>query len=316
MSGLFSDAMRDINVRIVVGITNVLTIVGSVFILVSYLCFPSLRTGARLILLHLSLMDLVVGLAHFVGGYTMYWDQHVSNTTFCKAQAFVGYYSIISSVLWTVCLSAYMYCLSSRVTAARTNSGYIRYHIWPSCAVCYGIPLILAFWALRTGRLGYSPYDAAGWCSIVTRTTSRDDFFASAFGFDVWIYLAMILITILYVSSHCFRRLHRSEDGPRAMDYKFVFIPVVFIFLRMWTCILDLLFYMKMADDLPHGLVFALIFLSGIGDSAQGFANTILFVCFTKTVRDAFRKSFCPCGYTQRNWGLANISRSRANHLA
>ena len=208
MSGLFSDAMRDINVRIVVGITNVLTIVGSVFILVSYLCFPSLRTGARLILLHLSLMDLVVGLAHFVGGYTMYWDQHVSNTTFCKAQAFVGYYSIISSVLWTVCLSAYMYCLSSRVTAARTNSGYIRYHIWPSCAVCYGIPLILAFWALRTGRLGYSPYDAAGWCSIVTRTTSRDDFFASAFGFDVWIYLAMILITILYVSSHCFRRLH------------------------------------------------------------------------------------------------------------
>ena len=34
-------------------------------------------------------------------------------------------------------------------------------------------------------------------------------------------------------------------------------------------------------------------FSKGIGDSAQGFTNAILFVCFTKTVRDAFRRVFC-----------------------
>ena len=209
----FSKATGDLSVRAVVGTTNVLAILGSALILVSYLCFPSLRTGARLILLHLSLMDLVVGLAHFVGGVVMYAGGNATySATFCSAHAFVGYYAIISSVLWTVCLSVYMYCLSvysnGGARAGGMMSAYIRYHIWPSCVVCYGIPLILALWAQRTGRLGHSSYDAAGWCTIVTRTHSRDDSFASALGFDLWIYLAMILITVLYISSHFLRRLH------------------------------------------------------------------------------------------------------------
>ena len=34
-------------------------------------------------------------------------------------------------------------------------------------------------------------------------------------------------------------------------------------------------------------------FPQGIGDSAQGFTNAILFVCFTKAVRDAFKRVLC-----------------------
>ena len=229
MADTFSTDTDNLAVRVVVGLTNVLTILGSVLILASYLCFPSLRTGARLILLHLSLMDLVVGLAHFIGGVLDFNSRFNltsggplgTNTysvlpgiyTFCKIQAFVGYYAIVSSVLWTVCLSVYMHLLSERGARLPTKSALADYHIWISCAACYGIPLLLSLWALLTGRLGYSPYDSAGWCTLKTYTKGkgRDDIFASVIGFDLWIYLAMILITVLYASSHVHRRMHVSS---------------------------------------------------------------------------------------------------------
>ena len=206
----------NIPVSVVVGITNVLTILGSSLILISYLCFPSLRTGARLILLHLSLMDLVVGLAHFIGGITDINSRYnltgsgtsgtnaVSVATgieaFCKIQAFVGYYAIISSVLWTVCLSVYMYLLNEHT---RRTVHVIKYYIWSSYLGCYGIPLFLTLWTLLTGRLGYAPYDSAGWCTLITKdpVTERHSSFVSVFGFDLWIYLAVVVITVLYVSN-------------------------------------------------------------------------------------------------------------------
>ena len=202
--------------RVVVGITNVLTILGSALILVSYLCFPSLRTGARLILLHLSLMDLVVGLAHFIGGVSDLNSRFNltsggplgTNTysvlpgiyTFCKIHAFVGYYAIISSVLWTVCLSVYMYLLNEHT---RRTLHVIKYYIWPSYVACYGTPLFLTLWAQLTGRLGYAPYDSAGWCTLITKDpiTGKYSSFVSIFGFDLWIYLSVVVISVLYVSN-------------------------------------------------------------------------------------------------------------------
>ena len=213
MDGFTSE---NVLVRVVVGITNVLTILGSALILVSYLCFPSLRTGARLILLHLSLMDLVVGLAHLVGGvsdlnskYNLTKSGPAGRNTysvspgidvFCKIQAFVGYYAIISSVLWTVCLSVYMYLLNEH-TLRMLN--VIKYYIWLACAACYGIPLFLTLWTQLTGRLGYAPYDSAGWCTLITKDpiTQQENSFVSVFGFDLWIYLAVVIITVLYVSN-------------------------------------------------------------------------------------------------------------------
>ena len=45
------------------------------------------------------------------------------------------------------------------------------------------------------------------------------------------------------------------------------------------------------------------LFPQGIGDSAQGFANAVLFVCFTKAVRDAFLRSIA-CKSCRKPAGL------------
>ena len=41
-------------------------------------------------------------------------------------------------------------------------------------------------------------------------------------------------------------------------------------------------------------------FVQGIGDSSQGFANAIIFVIFTKNIRDSFIKCIC-CGKRGKN---------------
>ena len=56
-------------------------------------------------------------------------------------------------------------------------------------------------WLLATARFGYSPSNT-GWCSILIIKASSDepDIYAAAFGYDIWIYLCMILVPLLYVT--------------------------------------------------------------------------------------------------------------------
>ena len=48
------------------------------------------------------------------------------------------------------------------------------------------------------------------------------------------------------------------------VDYKFVIIPVVFVFLRIWTEIMNILFlYVQISyDTLPESVTLALLYLS------------------------------------------------------
>ncbi len=48
------------------------------------------------------------------------------------------------------------------------------------------------------------------------------------------------------------------------IDYKFIFIPVIFVLLRMWGVILDILYvYVGLHDNqIPKAINFTLIFFS------------------------------------------------------
>ncbi len=66
----------------------------------------------------------------------------------------------------------------------------------------------MTLWSLLTDRLGFSPYDSGGWCSnIFTQPeTGYRDRFASAFSYDLWIYLTVFLVPILSISVHLYIR--------------------------------------------------------------------------------------------------------------
>ena len=211
-------------VRLIVGVTCFLSIVGAILIILSYVCFKNLRTRAREVLFHLSLMDLGVAAANFIGDI-VYFDQfyHINGTNsyghsviiypskavqnLCITQSFFGVYFTLGSILWTISLAVYLYFL-----LVHRDSHHAKYFLWFSYITCWGAPVFVTMWLVLTHRLGYSPYNSSGWCAlvVVNPATHSRDYYAVVIGYDLWIYLAMILVPVMYLSVRWFLREEAS----------------------------------------------------------------------------------------------------------
>lgn len=207
-SSIFED--KNISVRTVVGITCVLSISGSLLIILSYLIQKN-RTKAREILVHISLMDLGVALSNLIG-LSVYFDHFYSEGAtppviidyFCKIQAFFSMYCTLGSIFWTTALAAYLYI----VILHHKNPKYSLYFLRFCCFLCYGLAIGISVWLLFIHKLGYAPYDSSGWCSLIVKDpnspTQEVDLFVLIFAYDLWIYLAIILIVVFYVAIRSF----------------------------------------------------------------------------------------------------------------
>ena len=207
---------KDAKMRTVVGVSCCLSILGSLLIILSYILFKKRRTRAREILLHISLMDLGVALANLIG-LSVYFDRYYAyhfriNPSYevpayieglCKTQAFFATYCMYASVLWTIALAGFLYFL-----IIYQKSKIATYFLWSSYVICYAVPLLVTMWLATTNRLGYSPYDSSGWCSLIV-TVSLDfegvwhrniDMFLTILGYNLWVYLAFVTIPMFYLS--------------------------------------------------------------------------------------------------------------------
>ena len=208
----------DDNLKIIVGITCSLSVVGALLIIFSFACFKKLRTTTRLILVHISVMDFGVAVANLVGitvGFDRYYfdpvngnytpsgwpvlkDPNKAVVALCKTQAAVAVFSTTGSILWTLCMSVYIYF---RIVHHNTPN-VARTALWVITVFCYAIPAFFVLWTVLTGRLGYSPYNSEGWCGVamVDVTTGQKHIVFAIIGYDLWICLTYFLVPILYVS--------------------------------------------------------------------------------------------------------------------
>ena len=200
------------SVRVVTCITCCLSILGSILIILTFVFFRKLRTKARQILVHLSIMDMGIAISNLVGAsiyFDKYYYAYEGNLTIwlhpshfhdnlCKTQAFFAMYSTYGSIFWTNCLAIYLY-----FTIVHHNARINKLIVWISCVVCYLLPLGLCLWLLMSHRLGFSPYGSGGWCTIISvhPITKVKDYFAVSFGYDMWIYLTFILIPVLFIGT-------------------------------------------------------------------------------------------------------------------
>ena len=206
--------------RAVVGVSCCLSIIGSLVIILSYILFKKRRTRAREILLHISLMDLGVALANLIGlsvYFDQYYDRHLytdrKNYTvpsyidgLCKTQAFFAIYCTHASVLWTIALAGFLYFVivyqKSRISTYFLRSSYV---------FCYAIPFLVTMWLVLTKKLGYSPFDSSGWCSLIVtiafdskgHSYRKINLVTTIIGYDLWVYLAFVTIPIFYLSIRC-----------------------------------------------------------------------------------------------------------------
>ena len=116
----------------------------------------------------------------------------------CTAQAFLAHYFTYGSVLWTIALAIFIYFI-----IVHYRKRYVKYVLRASYVFCYGLPVIICFWLFFTDRLGYSPANGL-WCSIVLERYNKRDIFATFFGYDLWIYLAFVVVPIFFVAVKLF----------------------------------------------------------------------------------------------------------------
>ena len=205
--GLHPEAERKTIVASVIYLTCSLSIIGSLLIIITYILFRDLRTNVRLILLHLSIMDLGIGLANLIGtaiNFNKYYTAHRRSNFdlmdgVCRTQAVFAAYSTYGSILWTNCLAVYLYFAVVHRISKKAAACLMSF----MSLFCYLLPVLLTCWLIVTHKLGPSPYGSGGWCAIVDVdpiTGVRNNFTVS-FGYDMWIYLTFILVPILYIGT-------------------------------------------------------------------------------------------------------------------
>ena len=170
-----------------------------------------IRSKARELIVHLSVMDLMYSTANLVGLWLPYHEHLITNHTdtstyrtyhgVCKAQAFLAIYGTIGSVLWTLGLAVYLYYrIVSRDKVVTKRVVIVLY------VLCYSLPLYATLWLLIKKGLGYSdsPLSGGGWCSLSDDIDLLENFMT----YDIWIWLDIIILIPLYFLIH----IHISEE--------------------------------------------------------------------------------------------------------
>ena len=144
-------------VKITVGTTCLLSVLGASLIILTYVAFRDLRTTGRQLLVNLSVADILVALTHFTGLYTNY-DRFLSpcngpnvygnftNLTdpWCATQGALTMFSVLASFLWTIAVAVYLFVVI--VVNRALWAKRLRAVFYP---VCWGVPgvIVVAFGA-------------------------------------------------------------------------------------------------------------------------------------------------------------------------
>ena len=199
------------SMQLVTGAVCIMSMAGSLAIILTYALVKDIRSKARELLAHISLMDFMYTTANLVGLSLPYHDYltktaNVSKTDHdiyhrvCQVQAFFAVYGTIGSVLWTLGLAVYLYY---RVVAR--DAAVTRRLVKVLYGVCYVLPLYSSLWLLLHHGVGYSYYatSGAGWCFVNDDVAGLDLFMT----YDIWLWLGVVILIPLYLTTHIHTKL-------------------------------------------------------------------------------------------------------------
>ncbi|XP_071170906.1 G-protein coupled receptor 157-like [Mytilus edulis] len=276
---------------ILTAIVSSLSIFGGLGITFIYVLYKDLRTPGRRLLVYLSLMDALTAFGNILGViWLIHRDSPVihKSMAYCKIQSGMTIYSSISSFSWTVVMGL---CLVFSIVRSSPSfaSKYMKlFHI-----ISWLLPATITIIALSTNVLGYdTTLDQPSWCWIDPRVPHALfwQFFTGKF-WEICTYIATIVLYSM-VKVFLWRKskttLTKAKKTRKAAlqeaNLKLTFVPVVFIVFRFWGTLRFLLGFFA-HDYASSGDSRWIAILQGIGDSIQGFANFVFYVCLTEQVR-------------------------------
>jgi len=263
------------------------SLLGALAILCSWF-FPETRSPTRRLVIILSIADII-------SSQTYLWPIE-SNQILCQVQAVVSSHFTTTSFWLTALIGIHLYLSIKRnlAFAERCTKYLIMF-----CLAYPTVTSVVLILTHRTGRL-----DSLPWCFIPKK---ENDYIwmilriAVIYG-PLWICWILTIVFYILTKREINRTLNRTSIVTRgslkefSIQRKLTFIPIVFALIRLPGTIHRVLNMLSSKDYFPLAL------LQSIGDPLQGFANGIMYVLFTKKVREcyisAFKRIFC-C-YTAR----------------
>ena len=179
-----------------VGVTCVLSILGSGIIILSYILFRELRTTMRYILLQLSIADFVVAAANLFGVlYSFQFPADVGQETYdpvCIAQAAIALLGTDASILWTMIFISYVYMLITCYKPKRSMNITV---LTLLSLFSWIIPLVLVLVYSAKGYFGYDPGFSPGFCTIYAE--NKTEMFRTIVGYEIFLYSSFLVLPIV-----------------------------------------------------------------------------------------------------------------------
>lgn len=116
-------------------VVSFLSLFGSLFIIITYICFKKIRNYAYKLVTYLAFSDILLAIGNLMTLETMKNDEENSN---CKAQAFLINYGGLASIFWTSIIAWSIY--SATVLSAKN----LRQKNWKFLLFGFGLSLILS----------------------------------------------------------------------------------------------------------------------------------------------------------------------------
>ncbi|XP_028413145.1 G-protein coupled receptor 157-like [Dendronephthya gigantea] len=227
------------------------------------------------------------------------WHQTQTATPACQIEGFIIIFSMTSSFFWTSCLTIHLYLIiMNKNHLISTSKKMFIFH-----AVGWGLPLILAFIALGGNALGPSPalnknesyikLTTGGWCWIKDFHDDRKTLAWTMMTSKFWELSSYLLITVLCLTIFLTLRFKIQETDSigedtlaeaRKVERRMMFIPIAFILLRIWGTVRYFAFLSTLSVRTSVLKNIPLYAMQGLGDSGQGFANSIFFGISNKRV--------------------------------
>lgn len=285
MMGAHTVTVDEEVLNVITTVSGALSVVGAMFIVMSYVLFKPLRTPARSLLATLSFCDLVMSAA-------MLLPYHGPGAL-CDVQAILGIFFSSSSFFWSAAISVYLYVVIDRMEAA-DSARVLRLFKWP-CVLYPAAGTIIAYCFTTFGPSNER------WCFIPdTAPHSGLMRLVTVYG-PLWLCLlvscVMFLRVFALIRSRGLHRLRSSDkramERHRAMvelERKLIGIPVCFVVLRFPGSF-------NRVHTMITGLEPAatMTYLQAAMDPLQGLVNAVFFGWMTGRVRQAYAELFARC---------------------
>ena len=255
--------------------SSTLSLIASIFIIITFILFEESRRCGRRILLCLSISDALSSIAYIQSSY----DDDVPNSNdtplSCIGAGYLLQFSRLSSYLWTLCFAYHLYQILARQNP--TPEMYeAKYH-----TLAWGLPtLSLVFFCTQEingyDLIGYS--GGTPWCWIRSVSGNKPSIDGRILQWSTfYIPVALILFLNLYFYITTLHQLshnlsHRMEDKIKRRIILYVLSFILSVGFEISGRALDLTLE---SPTFPDGL----LLLTSVFTPLQGFLNAVVYGC-------------------------------------